>query len=502
MLRAVKLITTIWALTLASSCAAQQPTANTMVPSRLVSVHVSQEPALDGKLDDPAWDIAVPLQVIAQPTLAPGKNDSVPVTIRCVHTDSHVYFAMTWEDTTHSVSHKTWTWDTKQKAYKQGEDREDVFALAFEHTGQFDTDMLAGVEAVWDVWHWKAFRTNPQGYAMDKTHHYRLDKPDGKVKSYKANSGSTIWIARPQDAGDSAEKKQSPPKDKKGDSIPQYVPGNPSGSAADVRAKGVWTDGRWTLEMGRRLDTDHIDDTAFNLKRSYKMGVASFDHTENVHNASGLIELYFTQMAAVNDFETDRIGKVPSGFTTALTTGGGEPGQWIMRKEADAPSGRNVVAQASAIRKNSRFPMLVLDKLVARDVDVSVRFKPISGRIDQAAGLVWRYEDKDNYFVVRANALEDNVVAYKVEKGRRSSIGVKGNPSSYGVQADVPSKQWNSLRVVAEGKLHQIYLNDQKLFEVENATFAQAGRIGLWTKADSVTYFDDLKIMLLPVSSR
>ncbi len=135
MLRSAKLITTIWALTLASSCAAQQPAANTLVPSRLVSVHVSQEPALDGRLDDPAWGAAVPLQVIAQPTPAPGEVDSVPVTIRCVHTDSHVYFAMTWVDTTHSVSHKTWTWDTKQKAYKQGEDREDVFALAFEHNG-------------------------------------------------------------------------------------------------------------------------------------------------------------------------------------------------------------------------------------------------------------------------------------------------------------------------------------------------------------------------------
>lgn len=199
----------------------------------------------------------------------------------------------------------------------------------------------------------------------------------------------------------------------------------------------------------------------------------------------------------IHDFEMDRVGKVPSGFKTALTTGGGKPGQWIIRKETDAPSGHNVVAQTSKIRKNSRFPMLILDKLAARDVDVSVRFKPISGRIDQAAGIVWRYQDKDNYFIVRANALEDNVVAYKVEKGRRSSIGVKGKPSSYGVQTDVPSKQWSSLRVIATGKLYEIYLNNRKLFEVENATFTHAGKIGLWTKADSVTYFDDLKVISL-----
>ena len=128
---------------------------------------------------------------------------------------------------------------------------------------------------------------------------------------------------------------------------------------------------------------------------------------------------------------------------------------------------------------------------------MSVRFKPISGKVEKAAGIVWRYQDKDNYLVVRANALENNVVAYKVEKGKRSSIGIKGDLSSYGVKVEVPGGQWNSLRVVAVGQLFEIYLNDRKLFEVENATFMKAGQIGLWTKADSVTHFDDLKVISL-----
>jgi hypothetical protein len=125
------------------------------------------------------------------------------------------------------------------------------------------------------------------------------------------------------------------------------------------------------------------------------------------------------------------------------------------------------------------------------------RLRRVSGRVDQGAGIVWRYQDEDNYYVVRANALENNVVAYKVEKGKRSNIGVKGAGSAYGVNTEIPSGQWNSLRVVSDGELFEIYSNHRKLFEVEDATFAEAGRVGLWTKADSVTYFDDLTVVLL-----
>ena len=83
-------------------------------------------------------------------------------------------------------------------------------------------------------------------------------------------------------------------------------------------------------------------------------------------------------------------------------------------------------------------------------------------------------------------------MAYKVEGGKRSNLGVKGRGSAYGVNATVPSGRWNSLRMVAEGELFSIYLNDEKLFEVEDETFSTPGRVGLWTKADSVSYFDDL----------
>ena len=136
----------------------------------------------------------------------------------------------------------------------------------------------------------------------------------------------------------------------------------------------------------------------------------------------------------------------------------------------------------------------MLRDLSAADVDLSVRFKPVSGRVDQAAGLVWRFQNEDNYYIVRANALENNVVLYKVENGKRTDLPVKGEGRTYGKKAQVPSGQWSTLRVVAAGPRFEVYFNGSKLYEVEDTTFSQAGKVGVWTKADSVTQFDDLTV--------
>lgn len=201
------------------------------------------------------------------------------------------------------------------------------------------------------------------------------------------------------------------------------------------------------------------------------------------------------------DFEADQVGAAPAGFTSALT-GNGQPGVWRIERIGDAPSAAQVIVQVDADRTNSRFPVLVYDGLQARDVDVSVRFQPVSGRVDQAAGLVWRYRDPNNYYVVRANAIEDNVVLYKVENGKRQDLPVKGQGRGYGVKADVPDKGWGTLRVTASGSLFEVYLGDRKLFEVEDTTFSQPGKVGLWTKADSVTRFDDLTVAKLDAAAQ
>lgn len=262
-------------------------------PLRLVSVRVTSATIVDGNGSDPVWRSAAPLEVVAKRVMGSNIGLSTRTTVRSVHTATHIYFLVSWEDATEDIFHKSWVWNAEKKAYEEGPDREDMFALGFEHTGNFTADMLSPVDSVWEIWHWKAFRTNPQGYAMDKTHRYARSKPEGRANAHKARDGSEVWISRQEDAGDTVEKKQAAPTTYRGDRMPQYSPGTPSGSAADVRAKGVWASGRWTLEIERRLVTGQPDDTAFDLKRSYKMALATFDRTGEMDKASGLIELKF-----------------------------------------------------------------------------------------------------------------------------------------------------------------------------------------------------------------
>ena len=200
-----------------------------------------------------------------------------------------------------------------------------------------------------------------------------------------------------------------------------------------------------------------------------------------------------TGKSLVYTFDNDVTGKLPAKFHGALT-GKGSAGAWEVKADSSAPSQPNVLAQTSTDRTSYRFPLAISDEGSFRDLDISVKFKPISGGVDQAAGLVWRLKDANNYYIVRANALENNVVLYKVENGKRTDLPLKGEGRTYGKKSSVHSGQWSELRVVATGNLFDVFVNGQKLYEVEDNTFAEAGKIGLWTKADSVTHFDELRV--------
>jgi hypothetical protein len=198
----------------------------------------------------------------------------------------------------------------------------------------------------------------------------------------------------------------------------------------------------------------------------------------------------------VIDFNKEELGKTPRGFITTLT-GKGEPGNWVVDSDEHDMSRGRFLAQINMNKTSYRFPLCVYDSLSAKNVDVSVRFKPVKGNEDQVAGIVWRYKDKDNYYIVRANAIENNVVLYKVENGKRTDLPLVGKGKTYGMKTKVPSGAWGILRVVASGDLFQVYHNGEKLFDVHDDTFAGAGKAGLWTKADSYTLFDDLSITVL-----
>src|SRR5215204_1367797 len=212
-----------------------------------------------------------------------------------------------------------------------------------------------------------------------------------------------------------------------------------------------------------------------------------------IHVALLLTATLVTMDAATRkvDFTQDAVDQPPKGFEFGHTARVGRAGKWVVL--ADGPN--RVLAQTDADSTRSRFPVAVLTDVITADGDLSVRFKPISGRVDQAAGLVWRYQNQDNYYIVRANALEDNVVLYKVESGERTDLPLKGEGRTYGKKSEVPAGQWSTLRVVANGRLFEVYLNGSKLYEVEDATFSKPGKVGVWTKADSVTQFDDLTVV-------
>ena len=148
-----------------------------------------------------------------------------------------------------------------------------------------------------------------------------------------------------------------------------------------------------------------------------------------------------------------------------------------------------MLAETSGDRTSNRFPLAILKDFEARDVEVKVHFKPVSGKVDQAAGLAVRLRDPDNYYIARANALEDNVRLYKVVDGKRQQFA--------GVDVEVPNGRWQELGLRVEGDRLTVSLDGEELFGATDRTFAKAGRVGLWTKADSLTHFDDLVVRRL-----
>jgi len=185
------------------------------------------------------------------------------------------------------------------------------------------------------------------------------------------------------------------------------------------------------------------------------------------------------------NFDGDTPRQMPAKFHSAKT-GGGTQEKWVMTADPSAPSKPNVVAQTSTDKTDYRFPLLISDAGSFQDLDVSVKFKAVSGSIDRAGGLVFRLKDPNNYYIVRANALENNYRLYHVVNGRRSQFA--------GANLKVTSGEWHELRVEAAGNKITCYYDGNKKIEATDDTFKDAGKVGLWTKADSVTYFDDLKV--------
>jgi hypothetical protein len=184
--------------------------------------------------------------------------------------------------------------------------------------------------------------------------------------------------------------------------------------------------------------------------------------------------------AASWSFEKDEVGKAPAGFEFA-TTQKTPAGRW----EVVQDGGNKALAQLDKDETSKRYAMAVVKDASFKDLSLSVRGKPVSGEVDQAVGLVWRWQDADNYYVARSNVLEENVRLYRVVKGVRTQIATKENVA-------LKTGEWHTLKVEHRGSKLAVFVGDAKLFEAEDKAIEAAGRVGVWIKADSVTWFDDL----------
>ena len=189
------------------------------------------------------------------------------------------------------------------------------------------------------------------------------------------------------------------------------------------------------------------------------------------------LALALTVNAETINFDSAATGKTPPGWTASVTGSGAS--KWTVEKDATAPSASSVLKQSA----EGTYPVCLKDETKLKDGFVEVKFKPVSGKEDQAGGVLWRAQDKDNYYVARANALEDNVTIYHTIKGKRVSFK--------NVNTKVAPGQWHTLRVDFTGNKFTVTFDGKKVIEASDDSFADAGQVGLWTKADSVTLFDD-----------
>lgn len=184
-------------------------------------------------------------------------------------------------------------------------------------------------------------------------------------------------------------------------------------------------------------------------------------------------------LAGTIGFDDAKLGEAPAGWT-ATQTGGGAA-RWTVEKDASAPSGSNVLKQSGV----AIYPVCIKDGTSLKDGFVEVKFKAVGGKEDQAGGVTWRVKDADNYYVARANALEDNVTIYHTAKGSRVAFKSADTKVASGI--------WHTLRVDFSGNRFSVAFDGRVVLEATDATFAEAGQVGVWTKADSVTLFDDFR---------
>ncbi|TYO98685.1 ethylbenzene dehydrogenase [Geothermobacter ehrlichii] len=234
----------------------------------VTAVTVDTAPVVDGRADDPAWRAAPEIKIHDQVA-------DTDIRLKSVTCGDMIYFLVRFADDQPNELHKPWVWDSDLEAYMLGPQREDSFVFKWNlEDHPVDLSNFSDDNYRADVWYWKANRTNPAGYADDK-HHVLSVKAAPKAKAITSKSGTQKFLQRLGDEGTSTTKKRILTR-YEGDIQPQYQIRQPNGSRADVRAKGIWADGTWTIEFARKLQTGHADDVQFDKGGKYLFGVSIY----------------------------------------------------------------------------------------------------------------------------------------------------------------------------------------------------------------------------------
>ncbi|HLC15832.1 MAG TPA: family 16 glycoside hydrolase [Thermodesulfovibrionia bacterium] len=205
---------------------------------------------------------------------------------------------------------------------------------------------------------------------------------------------------------------------------------------------------------------------------------AAFSEEKSVHKSTDTNNVTF-------DFEDTASGQIPEGWIVESTGQSGPIATWqvVFDKESES----KVLGMTKANHNSdSTFNICRTKNVNFKDGEIEVRFKAIEGKEDQGGGPVWRLQDKDNYYIARANPLENNFRLYYVKNGERTALA--------SADVDVPSNKWHTIKIIHKAEHIEAYLNRKKYLEAKDSTFNDAGKVGLWTKADAVTDFDDFKI--------
>ncbi len=235
----------------------------------ITAKRIDKAPVVDGQGNDPSWADAP--QVTLHDPVA-----KIDIALKAVHTGEEVFILTTFPDATENRDHKTMIWDDATKVYRTGPRREDTVVLKWSMaTNLVDLTLSSNEPYKADIWYWKANRTDHAGYADDKFQTYS-NRRLGKAKKMLSKSGKVFYLLRSGDEGDAAYSVSVIP-DFQGPETPRFSYRAPSGSRADIRAKGFWRDGRWTVEFGRKMFTGHADDIQFEIGGSYRFGVSRFE---------------------------------------------------------------------------------------------------------------------------------------------------------------------------------------------------------------------------------